>query len=164
MIISIFNRVTMIFVSIVATFQNGISHVTFIVTTITVAVLNIIISFLLQKWLIKGTKSNLKQALWSFLSPPLYLDWEYLHRKEGYEMPITECWRRTRNCFLFHNLLHLAGNVAFGIPVCMIGLDFAQLIMILPVISQLILVGLGFKYFKKSHPWSRILNEELLQN
>ena len=88
----------------------------FILSTITVALFHIIFSYLIQKWLLRGKKSNLKEALWSILSPPLYLDWEYLYRKEDFEMPIQECWKRSRNSFLFHNLLTFIGNLALGIP------------------------------------------------
>ena len=28
------------------------------------------------------------------------------------------------------------------------------------IVSQLILIGLGFLYFKNKHPWARILNAE----
>ena len=52
------------------------------------------------------------------------------------------------------------GNMAFGIPLCMIEASTMHLIMVLPAISQLILVKLGFHYFEKSHPWS-ILTMEL---
>ena len=173
---AIFTRAGIILFSIGATFglqqitYNDFAHghVILILCVLVVASLHIISSYLIQKWLLKGTKSNLKEALWSFLSPPLYLDWEYLYRKENYEIPISECWRRTRNSFLFHNLLTFVGNLAFGIPVYIeyniLNLDsiiMLSLALILPIISQPILIGLGFLYFKKSHPWARILNAEL---
>merc|ERR1712012_1111426 len=105
MILSIFSRAGMIFASLIATYQNDGLYVTFIITAFTVPVLHIIVSCLLQVWLLRGGISNLKEALWSFISPPLYLDWEYLHRKENYDMPVPECWRRTRKSFLLHNFL-----------------------------------------------------------
>ena len=119
-------------------------------------------------------------------------------------MPIPECWRRTRNSFLYHNLLTCLGNLALGIPVYILatgrqlfneGVDWAFLeyadnggfdgggapplqtwaeqsdrkfsyilflsTVIPATLSQPMLIGLGFLYFKKFHPWSCILNGEL---
>ena len=200
MAIAILIRAGIIFLSIIATFNfilatyihwddiktditttfRETSHLLFILVLVAVLILHIISSFLIQKRLLKGTKSNLKQSLWSFLSPPLFLDWDFLHIQENYEMPIPECWRRTRNSFLCHNLLTFWGNLALGIPFflfrtepqieglayclnwCEWHLDWALIAVLSTVIlSQLVLIGLGFLYWRKFHPWSRILNEEL---
>ena len=171
MVVAIFTRAIIIFISVIATYNlprekfHNHGHLLFIFTTVAVALLHIIFSFLIQKKLVYGTKSNLKQALWSFLSPPLFLDWEYLHRKENYEIPIPVCWRRTRSSFLYHNLLTFVGNLAFGIPIYLSedlwGTLLSITIVISAIVFQVILLGLGLLYFKKFHPWSRILNVEL---
>ena len=186
MIVSLFIRAGIIFLSISATYQLikygkfQYGHLLFIFTITSVALLHIILSFAIQYCLLKGAKSNLKQALWSFLSPPLFLDWDFLYRQEEFEMSILDCWRRTRNSFLIHNLLTLVGNLALGIPVYILAYykfqnphffetdDFFQfpiystLCTTIPaLVSQLLLIGMGFLYFKKFHPWARILNAEL---
>ena len=112
-------------------------------------------------------------------------------------MPILECWRRTRNSFLFHNLLTFIGNLALCIPLYIwnhysyhgltefydeYGDDFFDYYdnyydydidnwqmqrsrflfpLILAIVTQPILLALGFLYFKKFHPWARILQAEL---
>ena len=201
MLFAIFTRAGIIFCSIVATYQLiddfESAHLMFTACTIAVALLHIFLSYLIQKRLLNGKKSNLKEALWSFLSPPLYLDWEYLYRKEDFEMPILKCWRRTRNSFLFHNLLTFIGNLALCIPLYIwnhysyhgltefydeYGDDFFDYYdnyydydidnwqmqrsrflfpLILAIVTQPILLALGFLYFKKFHPWARILQAEL---
>lgn len=206
-------RVGIIFLSIIATFNfirathwyggdihTGLtstfretSHLLLIQVLLAILILHILSSYMIQKRLLKGTKSNLKQALWSFLSPPLFLDWDFLHVQEEYVMPIPECWRRTRNCFFFHNLLTLLGNIALGIPFFILRTqpqietyflkylkypagypcfawcgwhhDWVMITVLATVtLSHLILVGLGFLYWRKFHPWARILNEELARD
>ena len=83
-------------------------------------------------------------------------------------MPIIECWRRTRNSFLLHNFTTLVGNLALGIPLYIWtkSVDYDAIILTLStvitsIVSQAILLGLGFLYFRKKHPWARILNVEL---
>ena len=158
------------------------SHVLIILIIITVFLLHVITSWLIQKRHLKASESNLKKALWSFLSPPLFLDWDSLYRQEGNddERQIPEYWRRTRNSFLFHNLLTLVGNLVLGIPFylfwvqpqildwchgtgkCGWHLEWLLIAVIATVIlGQGVLIGLGFLYFRKFHPWARILNEEL---
>ena len=117
MFLAVFTRALVIFFSISATYQTskyhdtyylseggqrGISyaHLIFTFTTLTVALLHILISFLIQRRLLNGSRSNLKQALWSFLTTPVTLDWDFLYWQENGEMSIRECWRRSRNSFL----------------------------------------------------------------
>merc|ERR1712117_564939 len=116
MIIAILIRAGIMLISIISTFDIGYwrfyrenSHLIFISIFIAVFIIHIISSLVIQKWLLKGEKGNLKHALWSILSPPLFLDWDLLHTKEEYQMPIPECWRRTKNSLLFHNFLTLLG-------------------------------------------------------
>ena len=176
MIVAIVPRALVILFSIIASYQMTVVtrwklnyiNLYFTFTTIAVVLVHILISYLIQKWLLNGKKSNLKQALWSFLSPPLFLDWDFLYRQEDFEMPIIECWRRTRNSFLLHNFTTLVGNLALGIPLYIWtkSVDYDATILTLStvitsIVSQAILLGLGFLYFRKKHPWARILNVEL---
>ena len=156
------------------------SHLLYVLVLIIVLLLHIVLSFLIQKKLLMATKSNLKQALWSFLSPPLFLDWDFIYIQEGLRIPIPECWRRSKNSLLHHNILTLFGNIALGIPFLIfrtephikkahVYLAWSKwhhdwvLISVLSIVivSQLILIALGFLYLRKFHPWARILNEEL---
>ena len=148
-------------------------HLIFILITVTIMIIHILLSYLIQRKLLKGTKSNLKQALWSFLSPPLFLDWDSLYRRLDYKMPISECWRRSRNSFLLHNLLTLVGNLALGIPLYIWGYyalftsvspgdeAFTLVILLCTILFQAMPLGIGFIYLKKKHPWARILNANL---
>ena len=190
MVIAILIRVGIIILCIIGSSDIlqtfGESHVQsnelFIIVLVAVLILHVLSSFLIQKRYLNGTKRNMKQALWSFLSPPLFLDWDFLHNQETYKMPIPECWRRTRNSFFLHNFLTLVGNLALGIPFfiyrtqpllnrfssswcyswCGWYLDWFLITFLAIVhLSQLILVGLGFLYWRRLHPWARILNEEI---
>ena len=189
--VGILTRAGIVLASIVATYHIknlGFAHILFIVVTLTVALLHIILSFLVQKWLLNGKLSSLKQSLWSFLSPPLYLDWEHLYRKyrrDDIEMPIPKCLKHTMKCFLLHNFLTLVGNITLGIPVFICafyvmpfqaandnyadGLRYVKRLsfvttvctLTLAVLSQVVQIGLGYLYLKSAHPWARILNVEL---
>ena len=189
--VGILTRAGIVLASIVATYHIknlGFAHILFIVVTLTVALLHIILSFLVQKWLLNGKMSGLKQSLWSFLSPPLYLDWEHLYRKyrrDDIEMPIPKCLKHTMKCFYLHNILTLVGNIALGIPVFICayyempfqavndnnadGLRYVKMLsfittlctLILAVLSQVVQIGLGYLYLNSAHPWARILNVEL---
>ena len=189
--VGILTRAGIVLASIVATYHIknlGLAHILFIVVTLTVALLHIIFSFLVQKWLLNGKMSSLKQSLWSFLSPPLYLDWEHLYRKyrrDDIEMPIPKCLKHTMKCFYLHNILTLVGNIALGIPVFICayyempfqavndnyadGLRYVKMLsfittlctLILAVLSQVVQIGLGYLYLNSAHPWARILNVEL---
>ena len=189
--VGILTRAGIVLASIVATYHIknlGFAHILFIVVTLTVALLHIIFSFLVQKWLLNGKMSSLKQSLWSFLSPPLYLDWEHLYRKyrrDDIEMPIPKCLKHTMKCFYLHNILTLVGNIALGIPVFICayyempfqavndnyadGLRYVKMLsfittlctLILAVLSQVVQIGLGYLYLNSAHPWARILNVEL---
>ena len=169
-------RATIICFSIFATYQlkSKISfiHTAFILVIIAVTLFHILFSYLIQKRFLKETKSKLKQALWSFLSPPLYLDWEYIYRAGDCKMPIPECWQRTISCFVCHNVLTLVGNLAFGIPFHIFGslrlgtIHFSSYstatVIVVAIVSQYLLLVLGFFYFSSIHPWARILKTELI--
>ena len=113
----------------------------------------------------------LLQAVWSLLAPPLFLDWDQLYRQEGFSLSILDCWRKSKYVFFLHNVITLLGNIVLlhaFVPMfvktntdltplsyaTMIGLDVTM-------VSQILLLGLGFLYFRTCHPWSRLLNAEL---
>ena len=180
MFLAVFTRALVIFFAIVATYQItdkiSYAHLIFLFTTLTVALLHILFSFLIQRRLLNGSRSNLKQALWSFLTTPVTLDWDSFYWQENEEVSIPECWRRSRNSYLWHNLLTLVGNLVLGIPLYIwiyleskeswfgyweLSFIFTLTTVIWAIVSQAIILGLGFIYFKYKHPWSRILKAEL---
>ena len=91
---------------------------------------------------------------------------------------VIHCWRRTKWILLTHNLLTLLGNlILFNLPLTLlievispsssdipvavgVGMYIASNVFFL-IIYQAIQLGLGFLYYKKCHPWSRLLNVEL---
>ena len=115
----------------------------------------------------------LLQAIWSLLAPPLFLDWDYLHRQEGFSMTIRDCWRRSKYVLFLHHLITLLGNIVLLAELVRIlvllannpdsrPLSYATVIVIVGIIvSQILVLGLGFLYFKTCHPWARLLKAEL---
>ena len=132
-----------------------------------VALLHILLSCATQKILFKEEKNLFWQALWTFLTPPLFLDWDTLYRQQGYKMSVQECWSRTKYCIIIHNTLTLLGNVTLD---RVVGLGWTQIVsseidtvlkFVILICIHIILIGLSFLYFKRLHPWARLLNAEL---
>ena len=146
-----------------------------------VALLHVALSFVIQSTLFKSAnraygavklrRNMLLQALWSILAPPLFLDWDHLYRQEDFSMSILDCWKRSKYVFFLHNLITLLGNIVLlhaFIPMTIVtnpdlkNLAYSSIIgMDIVIISQILLLGLGFLYFKTCHPWSRLLKAEL---
>ena len=166
------------------------SHLLFVLIIYALTIFHLIISNLIQRRFLKGTRNNLQHALWSLLSPPLFLDWDSHHiMQEDDEGHIPECWRRTKNCFLFHNFLALGGNLALGIPMYIFRSQpqidiyfqhsleheyykcfgycgwhlgwFLLAVLAAVIVSQVVIFSLGILYFRTLHPKERILNQEL---
>ena len=141
----------------------------------------------LQKWIFGDwlridIQQRLLYALWSFICPPLFLDWELIHRSSGYTMPIRKCFRRSVVFFACHNILIFVETMLYSIPifvfkndidsnptkwsgyyVWIVGVQIKLLIANVIVIPP-ILGGLAYFYFVvKGHPWARILKRELTQ-
>ena len=127
-------------------------------------VLHILASFLVLTWFYRGAEGKRRrflQSFWTLIVPPVFIDWETLHRLMRYEMPIEECWKRSRKLFLSHNLLMVTENLAM----CLASLlrskwkwdvvRFATM-MIFPLI-QFSMVALAYLYFRQAHLWSRII-------
>ena len=86
-------------------------------------------------------------------------------------MSILDCWRRSKYVLFLHNLITLLGNIvllhAFA-PMLVktnpniTALSYATIIGIdVAIFSQILLLGIGFLYFKTCHPWARLLKAEL---
>ena len=119
---------------------------------------------------------RLLRALWSFICPPLFLDWEVMYRASRFRMPIGKCWKRSVAFFVCHNALILVETLLFSIPVFLFKNDIGEnptkwsayfvwivglqidLLVANVLVIPLILGGLAYFYFAvKGHPWARIL-------
>ena len=86
-------------------------------------------------------------------------------------MPILDCWKRSKHVLCLHNLITLLGNIVLlhaFIPMLvktnpdLTALSYATIIGLdVAIVSQILILGLGFLYFKTCHPWARLLNAEL---
>ena len=132
-----------------------------------VAILHILLSCAIQKILFIEEKNLFWQALWTFLTPPLFLDWDRLYRQQDYRISIKECWSRTKYCIFIHHTLTLLGNIAMD---RIGGFGWTQLLsteidnvikLVILVCCPVISIGLSFIYFKRRHPWAKLLNAEL---
>ena len=161
------------------------SPINFIIVMPTVGILQIILSFVIIRKLFGRVRNAFHQAVWSVLAPPLFLDWDEHYRFMKFNVSITECWRVAKTSILTFNLLQLLCNVAWGIPLYIEyyrtpaltrarffrglfssyedqpdGLPIFALLSC-AISSQILLIGLSYFYFKRLHPWSRLLRAEL---
>ena len=152
--------------------ESGINYVVSFTIFGLVASLHILLSCAAQKLIFKEEKSLFWQALWTFLAPPLFFDWDTLYRQQEQKMTILECWSRTKYCIFIHNALTLLGNVALD---RIVGLGMTKIVPGYPDLDNVIkfatlvcihaiLIGLTLLYFKRLHPWARLLNAELTKN
>ena len=74
-------------------------------------------SFLFGDCLKIEMPQKLLYALWSFICPPLFFDWELIHRGSGYTMPIRKCFKRSMAFFACHNILIFVETMLFSIPI-----------------------------------------------
>ena len=149
--------------------ESGITYIVAMTVLGLVVTMHILLSCAAQKIILNEEKNLIWQALWTFLAPPLFFDWDTLYRQQEQRMTIKECWNRTKYCIFIHNTLALIGNVAldrivgFGLTEIVPNYpDFDNVIKFAILICiHIILIGLTFLYFKKLHPWARLLNAEL---
>ena len=121
---------------------------------------------------------RLFHALWAFICPPIYLDWEAIYRDTACSLPVRSCWRRSMTCFAAFNLMHSIETVLFGLPTFLLVRTFemdpalsesvwqVRLFLNLTIantfVTPLVMGGLAYLYFVyKGHPWARILRREL---
>jgi len=134
-----------------------------------VAIIHIGISYAIQRITFREDQFRFRQALWTILTPPLFLDWDTLYRQQMGKISIPECWKQTKHVILGHNLLNLLENIALGhlvssslLPVKSVSFEIDTIIKLaVMLLSQIALVALSFNYFKTRHPWARILNSKL---
>ena len=151
----------------VETVETAVANYSFLVGLVAV---HLLVSFLLLTWFYGGAQSKRRrflQSSWTLICPPLFIDWETIHRLERYEMPIDECWKRSRNQFLSHNLLMVTENMV----VCLASVlvrdwkwgNLRFICMILFPLIQLGMIALAYLYFAQGHLWSRILRRYPMQ-
>ena len=151
----------------VETVETAVANYSFLVGLVAV---HLLVSFLLLTWFYGGAQSKRRrflQSSWTLICPPLFIDWETIHRLERYETPIDECWKRSRNQFLSHNLLMVTENMV----VCLASVlvrdwkwgNLRFICMILFPLIQLGMIALAYLYFAQGHLWSRILRRYPMQ-
>ena len=137
-----------------------------IMTAVVVLLLHIGVSHAIQTEYFKQTRKTVVQGLWTFLAPPLFLDWDTLYEQEDYKVSIKTCWRRSMIVVVLHNILTFCGNVAICVSLLM-KKDFESegesiYSLIVPMtVSPVLLISLSILYFKRFHPWARVLRGEL---
>ena len=74
---------------------------------------------------------------------------------------VNDCWKKTKLILLTHNLLTFMGNMAMASAALAV-IDPSQLaiVIISSITLQIVQLGLGFFYYKKCHPWARLLSTE----
>ena len=120
------------------------------------------LSILTQTKIFKARQNRFVEALWTLLAPPLTMDWDRLHRE--HKLPFDECWARSKNVILLHNLLTFLGNMAIGAALLIChDFDLAEiLLIIIPIaLDPFLLLGMGYLYFKSVHPWRMLLKDGL---
>jgi hypothetical protein len=131
------------------------------------------------------------QSLYALMSPPLYIDWEKIHRDSNGLITVKESWKKSKKLLIFHIAVYFVEHIMLCIPLVLfkdvIEKRNTELANFFPpvkdemysthVVNVLIAVGilvafvlppiqygLSHLYFKKGHPWSRILNAKLDSN
>jgi uncharacterized membrane protein YecN with MAPEG domain len=134
------------------------------------------------------TSNKIYQTLYTFLSPPLFLDWEKIYRDGKGTITIKESWKKTQKLLFFHILMHFIEHILLCIPLMLfkraIQKRNQQLSEFFPpvndelystfIVNLLLGVGIAVSfvlppiqyglahlYFVKGHPWSRLLNAKL---
>ena len=138
-------------------------------------------SIILQKYFLGDIlddriQHRLQNALNSFISCPLFLDWEVLFRSSRCKLTIKECFHRSIRFLLAHNVLVFVENCLFNMPLLFnLSLqrewpgDIALVInthfifFILNIFATFLLTGglACFFFIKMGHPWNRVLRREL---
>ena len=126
------------------------------------------------------------QALWSFICPPLFLDWELIYKncnQCNVKISIEESWKRSKIIFALNNVMMFIENLLFCIPLFIYKYEvdtnskfaedkwsplvrkvtlFSNLNITSAFLTPFMMGGLAYFYFiVKGHPWTRILNDAL---
>ena len=165
---------------VVVTVEDHSKYVTLLIFAV-ILCLHLSISALIQTKVFRVKKKRLRQSLWTILAPPLFLDWDELYRREEGKISVDECWDRTEVVFMLHNFLTCFGNVVLLITCLLSGktsplypslIEFFNLssltspmleifLVIYCIASacafQAIQIWITFLYYKKFHPWARVL-------
>jgi hypothetical protein len=56
------------------------------------------------------------QALYVFLCPPLFSDWELIHRESKCSISFEDSWKKSQMCMLFHIGLHFVKHAMLCVP------------------------------------------------
>ena len=97
------------------------------------------------------------------------MDWDRLYREQ--KLSFKECWASTKKVVLFHNLLTFFGNMAIGAALLLCHyfeltesnhFDMTHIIVIIVAnsLGPVILLGMGYLYFKSVHPWRMLLDNQ----
>jgi hypothetical protein len=135
------------------------------------------------------TPDKMFQTLYTFLSPPIFLDWENIYRDGKGSITIKESWKKSQKLLLLHILMHFIEHIVLSIPLIFFKKTIQernkQLSDLFPplndelystfIVNMLLGVGIAVAfvlppiqyglarlYFVKGHPWSRLLNAKLM--
>ena len=131
-----------------------------LLTALLVMLLHTIISMVIQTKVFMARRNRVIEALCTLLAPPLTMDWDRLYQER--KLPFDECWARAKKVVLLHNLLTFFGNMAIGAALLLCQ-DFEHteiiLIIVPTILNPILLLGMGYLYFRSVHPW-RILHTQ----
>ena len=130
-----------------------------------------------------GWTKKILADLYTFLCPPVHLDWELIYRLSEGTVTIKECWRRSKIIMIAFNLILLIQNIILLVPMMKLKLaidarngflenDFppnADEQFSTQMVDSLLFYSLGgfailpvisclltWLYFRKYHAWSRL--------
>jgi hypothetical protein len=164
----------------------------FCILFITLILLHVVIGYILQPKQTSQSKeksvNDIFQEIYALLCPPMFLDWEVIHRGSGGLVTVPKSWRMSQKLLIYHIVMHLVEHVLLLIPLMLLKRAIAVrnelLTELFPplndelystyIVNVLIAVGLSVAfllppiqyglahlYFYKGHPWSRILKAKL---
>jgi hypothetical protein len=128
-------------------------------------------------------------SIYSLMSPPLFLDWEVIYRKNVQDFSVKESWRKSQEFLTCSIMMHFVQHIIFCTPLMMQKMSISarntELTdnLVMPLKNELystyivdvllaigiavafvlppIQYGLAHLYFVKGHPWSRVLNAKI---
>jgi hypothetical protein len=163
------------------------------VTLCAVFLLHIVLCSFLQSKLETHVKTTLTKiyflSIYSLMSPPLFLDWEVIYRKNKKKFSVKESWRKSQKFLICNIMMHFVQHIIFCIPLIMQKISISARnteltsYFVMPLKNELystyivdvllttgiavafvlppIQYSLAHLYFVKGHPWSRVLNAKI---